>query len=145
MVSLLILKQLYNLSDESMVERWVENPYFQFFSGDTVFQWSFSCYPMDLVYFRKRIGEEGVKKIFQVSIDLHEKKAKQKEVVVDTTVQENNITFPTDTKLYTRIIEHCVGIAKKERSVQKKLQTIAGLLARELERKLPASSLGKCS
>jgi IS5 family transposase len=37
MVSLLILKQLYNLSDESIVERWVENPYFQFFSGETVF------------------------------------------------------------------------------------------------------------
>jgi len=38
MVSLLILKPLYDLSDESMVDRWVENPYFQFFSGETVFQ-----------------------------------------------------------------------------------------------------------
>ncbi|MBW1674272.1 MAG: transposase, partial [Deltaproteobacteria bacterium] len=65
MVSLLILKQLYNLSDETIVERWVENPYFQFFSGETVFQWSFPCHSTDLVYFRKRIGEEGVKKIFQ--------------------------------------------------------------------------------
>jgi len=176
MVSLLILKQLYNLSDESMVDRWVENPYFQFFSGETVFQWSFPCHPTDLVYFRKRIGEEGVKKIFQVSIDLHGKKAKEKEVLVDTTVQEKNITFPTDTKLYTRIIAHCVGIAKKERitlrqsyrrtttkllraqrfrnhpknrkkarSAQRKLKTIAGRLARELERKLPASSLGRYS
>ena len=176
MVSLLILKQLYNLSDESMVDRWVENPYFQFFTGETVFQWSFPCHPTDLVYFRKRIGEEGIKKIFQVSIDLHGKKAKEKEVLVDTTVQEKNITFPTDTKLYKRIIEHCVGIAKKERitlrqsyrrttkkllhaqrfrnhpknrkkarAAQKKLKTIAGRLVRELERKLPASSLGRYS
>lgn len=176
MVSLLILKQLYNLSDESMVERWIENPYFQFFSGETVFQWSFPCHSTDLVYFRKRIGREGVKKIFQVSIDLHGKKAKEKEVVVDTTVQEKNITFPTDTKLYKRIIEHCVGIAKKERIIlrqsyrrtttkllcaqrfrnhpknrkkaraaQRKLKTIAGRLVRELERKLPASSLGRYS
>jgi IS5 family transposase len=176
MVSLLILKQLYNLSDESMVDRWVENPYFQFFSGETVFQWSFPCHSTDLVYFRKRIGREGVKKIFQVSIDLHGKKAKEKEVVVDTTVQEKNITFPTDTKLYKRIIEHCVGIAKKERIIlrqsyrrtttkllcaqrfrnhpknrkkaraaQRKLKTIAGRLVRELERKLPASSLGRYS
>lgn len=113
MVSLLIVKQLYNLSDESVVERWVDNPYFQFFGGETVFQWEFPCHPTDLVYFRKRIGEQGVKKIFQVSIELHGKKAEEKEVLVDTTVQEKNITFPTDTKLYTRIITHCVGITKK--------------------------------
>lgn len=114
MVSLLILKQLYNLSDESVVERWIENPYFQFFSGETVFQWEFPCHPTDLVYFRKRIGEEGVQKIFQVSIELHGNNAKEREVLVDTTVQEKNITFPTDTKLYKRMIDHCVGIAEKE-------------------------------
>jgi IS5 family transposase len=114
MLSLLILKQLYNLSDETIVERWVENPYFQFFSGESVFQWNFPCHPTDLVYFRKRIGEEGVEKILKVSIALHGKRAKEKEVLVDTTVQEKNITFPTDTKLYKRIIEHCVAIAEKE-------------------------------
>lgn len=114
MVSLLILKQLYNLSDELIVERWVENPYYQFFSGETVFQWEFPCHPTDLVYFRKRIGKKGVEKILKVSIDLHGKNAKESEVLVDTTVQEKNITFPTDTKLYKRVIEHCVSIAKKE-------------------------------
>jgi IS5 family transposase len=114
MVSLLILKQLYNLSDESIVERWVENPYYQFFSGERMFQWVFPCHPTDLVYFRKRIGEEGVEKIFKVSIELHGKKAKEAEVLVDTTIQEKNITFPTDTKLYKRVIEHCIGIAGKE-------------------------------
>ena len=176
MVSLLILKQLYGLSDETIVERWVENPYFQYFNGESVFQWHFPCHPTDLVYFRKRIGEQGVEKILKVSIDLHGKKAKEKEVLVDTTVQEKNITFPTDTKLYKRIIEHCVAIAKKEgitlrqsysrttkklmlaqrfrrhpknhkkaRAAQRKLKTIAGRLVREIERKLPASSLGKYS
>ena len=114
MVSLLILKQLYNLSDEAIVERWVENPYYQFFSGETLFQWEFPCHPTDLVYFRKRIGEEGMEKILKVSIDLHGRKANEAEVLVDTTVQEKNITFPTDTKLYKRVIEHCVGIAGKE-------------------------------
>jgi len=176
MLSLLILKQLYDLSDETIVERWVENPYFQFFSGESVFQWHFPCHPTDLVYFRKRIGEEGVEKILKVSIALHGKRAMEKEVLVDTTVQEKNITFPTDTKLYKRIIEHCVAIAEKEaielrqsyrrttkklmlaqrfrrhpknrkkaRAAQRKLKTIAGRLLRELERKLPASSLGRYS
>ena len=71
MVSLLILKQLYNLSDKSIVERWVENPYYQFFSGETLFQWNIPCHPTDLVYFRKRIGKESVKKILKLSMELH--------------------------------------------------------------------------
>ena len=114
MVSLLILKQLYDLSDESIVEKWVENPYYQFFSGETLFQWEFPCHPTDLVYFRKRIGKKGVEKILKVSIELHGNKAREQEVLVDTTVQEKNITFPTDTKLYERVIEHCVKIARKK-------------------------------
>jgi IS5 family transposase len=56
-----------------------------------------------------------VEKILQVSIDLHGRKAKEKEVLIDTTVQEKNITFPTDSKLYRKIINHCVEIAGKER------------------------------
>jgi len=63
MVSLLMLKGLYGLSDESVVRIWTENPYFQFFSGMTVFQWSRPCHPTDLVYFRKRIGDEGIGRI----------------------------------------------------------------------------------
>ena len=114
MVSLLILKQLYDLSDESIVEKWVENPYYQFFSGETLFQWEFPCHPTDLVYFRKRIGKKGVEKILKVSIELHGNKAREQEVLMDTTVQEKNITFPTDTKLYERVIEHCVKIARKK-------------------------------
>jgi len=82
----------------SIVDRWIENPYYQFFSGETVFQWEFPCHSTDLVYFRKRIGEEGVKEIFKVSIELHGKKANETEVLVDTMVQEKNITFPTDIK-----------------------------------------------
>ena len=115
MVSLLILKQLYNLSDESIVERCVENLSYQFFRGETIFQCEFPCHPTDRVYFRKRISKERVKRILKISIDLHGKHAKEREVLMDTTVQEKNITFPTDTKLYTRLIEHCVDIASKER------------------------------
>jgi len=115
MVGLLILKQLRNLSDESVVARWVENGYYQFFCGETFFKWDFPCHPTDLVYFRKRIGERGVEKILQVSIDLHGSKAQERELLIDTTVQEKNITFPTDTKLYMKIAERCVSIAEKEK------------------------------
>jgi IS5 family transposase len=114
MVSLLILKQLHNLSDESVVERWVENPYFQYFSGETHFQWSMPCDPSDLVHFRHRVGKEGIEKIFRLSVQLQGKDARQKSVSIDTTVQEKNITFPTDLKLAVRIIAKCRSIAEKE-------------------------------
>jgi IS5 family transposase len=114
MVGLLILKQLRNLSDEAVVERWVENGYYQYFCGEAFFQWELPCHPTDLVYFRKRIGEKGVERILQISIELHGAKGRERELLIDSTVQEKNITFPTDTKLYNKIAEQCVSIAKKE-------------------------------
>jgi len=66
-----------------------------------------------LVKFRQRIGESGVEKIFQHSIELHGKKALEREVIPDTTAQEKNITFPTDTKLHLKIISRCMKLGKK--------------------------------
>lgn len=114
MVSLLILKQLDSLSDESVVAKWVENPYYQYFSGETHFQWAMPCDPSDLVHFRHRVGKEGIEKIFRLSVQLQGKDAQQKSVSIDTTVQEKNITFPTDLKLAVRIIAKCRKIAEKE-------------------------------
>jgi IS5 family transposase len=85
------------------------------FSGETVFQWEFLCHPTDLFYFRKLIGEQRVENLFQVSIELHGKNAKETGVLVDTTVEEKNITFLIDTKLYKRMIEN-LDITKKESS-----------------------------
>ena len=87
MVGLLILKQLENLNDERVVEAWVQNPYFQAFCGQQRFTWKLPCDPSELTYFRRRIGEDGVRKIFEVSVSLHGDKAKEAEVVVDSTVQ----------------------------------------------------------
>ena len=113
-VSLLILKQLYNLSDESVVAKWVENPYYQYFNGETQFQRVMPCNPSDLVHFRDWVGKEGIEKIFRLSFQLQGKDAQQKSVSIDTTVQEKNITFPTDLKLAVRIIAKCRKIAEKE-------------------------------
>ena len=67
MVGLHYLKHAYDLSDEDVVARWVENPYWQYFSGAEVFVWDFPCDPSDLVHFRNRIGKEGMEKIFQIT------------------------------------------------------------------------------
>ena len=114
MVGLLLLKQLENLSDERVVEAWVQNPYFQAFCGMRHFQWCFPCNPSELVHFRKRIGESGAEKIFQASVLLHGDRALEREVVIDTTVQEKNITFPTDDKLRLKVIRRCWDLASKE-------------------------------
>lgn len=115
MTSLLILKYLYSLSDEGLVEQqWEMNPYFQYFSGMKTVQWGQPCAASDLVHFRKRIGKEGVEKILKHSIDLHAKDGQDKHTSIDTTVQEKNITYPTDAKLHKQIITKCVEIAKKE-------------------------------
>ena len=114
MVGFLMLKQLYNLSDENVVERWVENPYWQHFTGEIFFKHEKPFDPSEFVHFRKRIGIQGAELIFKQSIDIHGEDAKEAEVVVDTTVQEKNITFPTDTKLRRKVIEKCMIIANNE-------------------------------
>jgi len=75
MVGLSILKHMENLSDEVLVQRWVQNPYYQAFTGETEFQWQFPCDPSSLTNFRKRIGRGGHEKILAVSIALHQEKA----------------------------------------------------------------------
>jgi len=114
MVGLNLLKHMFNLGDETVIKAWVENPYYQYFTGESVFQWKPPVAPSDMVYFRKRIGTEGLERILVATIKVHGESAKEEEVIVDTTVQEKNITHPTDVKLYSRIIEHCWRIADKE-------------------------------
>jgi len=114
MVGCLILKQLYNLGDETIAIEWMMNPYMQYFCGEAHFQHKFPFDPSDFVHFRKRIGVEGIEKIFSHSVTLHGSKAKSKMLLSDTTVQENNTTFPTDAKLAKRVIDRCNSIAEEE-------------------------------
>lgn len=112
MVSLLLLKQMYGHGDESLPGVWVQNPYYQYFSGMDTFQWRFPVAPSDLAHFRGRLGPEGIERIFAFSVALHGKKAHEKTLCVDTTVQETNISFPTDAKLYGKVMQRLRGIAK---------------------------------
>lgn len=119
MVGSLMLKRIYNLSDERLCESWAMNPYMQYFSGEAKFKHQFPCDPSDFVHFRHRIGEEGVGKIFTYSVHLFGKAAKEKVNLSDATVGENNTTFPTDAKLAKKIIDKCNEIAEEEGVVQR--------------------------
>jgi len=115
---LLYLQHAYRLSDEAVVARWVENPYYQHFTGETFFQHQFPIDPSSLTRWRKRIGEEGVEWMLTQTIQAGQKsgvidEGSAKRVAVDTTVMEKNIAYPTDTRLYERARKQLVDLAQE--------------------------------
>ena len=83
----------------------------QYLSGETHFQWKPPAASSDLTHFRK--GSAGAERLLKLSIDLFNPKIQKEEVVIDTTVQEKNITYPTDSKLAKKV-DTCRNIAKQE-------------------------------
>ena len=124
MVGCLLLKHLYNLGDETLASAWIMNPYMQHFCGRVFFEHQFPCDPSNFVHFRKRIGEKGIEKIFSYSVRMHDAKTSTSNFVLsDTTVQENNTTFPTDAKLCKKVIDYCNKIAESEGIKQRQRYT----------------------
>jgi IS5 family transposase len=125
MVGCLMLKHLYNLGDDRLPEFWVRDVYFQHFCGGVFFEHKFPFDPSDFVHFRDRVCEEGIAKIFAYSVMMHGDNVakKSKFVLSDTTVQENNTSFPTDSKLCKKVIEKCNKIADKEGIKQRQRYT----------------------
>ncbi len=133
MVGLILLKQLENLSDEDVVLQFKRNPYYQYFCGYDEYQPKLPCHPTELVKFRNRIGKDGFEYIFKMSVEMHGDVAEEPQVIVDSTVQESNLTFPTDGKLAIKIIIHLLKIAKHEniklrRSYVKEIKALRILL-----------------
>ena len=84
MVSLLILKHIRNISDESVVEQWFENIYYQYFSGEKSYACGVPCEASELVHFRNRIGAEGVELILKESIRINGKDGREDQATTDT-------------------------------------------------------------
>ncbi|WP_296645136.1 IS5 family transposase, partial [Roseinatronobacter sp.] len=115
---LLYLQHAYRLSDEVVVARWVENPYYQHFIGETFFQHRAPIDPSSLTRWRKRIGEEGVEWLLTQTIQAGQKAGaidenSVKRVAIDTTVMEKNIAYPTDARLYERARAQMVALAQQ--------------------------------
>jgi IS5 family transposase len=120
MVALHYLKYTHNLSDEDVVTAWVENPYWQYFSGMKWFEHKLPINPSSMTRWRKRIGEAGAEELLtetiKAGLKLKAVKSYQlKRVNVDTTVQEKEIRFPTDARLYDRARQRLVDLAKERR------------------------------
>jgi IS5 family transposase len=117
MAGLAILKHTYDLSDEVLCERWVENPYYQFFCGEEFFQHRLVFDRSSLTRWRNRMGEARLQALIQESLSVATKTKAIKpselsRVIVDTTVQPKNVTFPTDAKLLNRAREKLVRLAQ---------------------------------
>jgi transposase, IS5 family len=127
MVGLILLKHLRNLSDESIVEQWSENNYYQYFTGEITFNCEAPCTSSELVVFRNRIGEAGMELILKESIRVNDDETPLDTtnliVSVDTTVQEKNITYPTDDKQYKKIIKKCWRIANENNIILRRSYT----------------------
>ena len=118
MAGLTILKYTHDLSDEVLCERWVENPYYQFFCGEEFFQHELVLDRSSLTRWRQRMGEEKIKALLQESLSIAVKTEAVKpselsEVIIDTTVEPKNVMFPTDARLLNRAREILVRLAKK--------------------------------
>ena len=118
MAGLAILKHTYDLSDEVLCERWVENPYYQYFCGEEFFQHRLVFDRSSLTRWRNRMGEERLAALIpeSLSVATRTKAIKPSElsrVIVDTTVQPKNVTFPTDAKLLNRAREKLVRLAQR--------------------------------
>ncbi|MDB5745141.1 MAG: transposase, family [Polaromonas sp.] len=113
---LLYLQHANDASDEAAVATWLENPYWQYFCGETYLQTELPIDPSSLTRWRKRIGEEGVEVLLAVTIEAARaagliKKSSLDKIIVDTTVMPKAIAHPTDSRLLEKSRQHLVKLA----------------------------------
>jgi transposase, IS5 family len=118
MVGLTYLKHTYNLSDEEVCARWVENPYWQFFCGFDYLQHQLPINPSSLTRWRERIGVTGMERLLSATVEAAVtsgavKPSSLERVSVDTTVQPKAIAYPLDSRLYHRGREILVRLAAR--------------------------------
>jgi IS5 family transposase len=119
MVALHYLKYQHDLSDENVVSHWVENPYWQHFSGERCFQHRVPVDASSMTHWRQRLGDAGAEQMLRATIVAGIemgtiRPAQLKRINVDTTVQTKAVRYPTDARLYHRCRERLVKMARRE-------------------------------
>lgn len=116
MIALHLLKYLYDESDESLIARFVENPYWQHFCGFHEFQREAPCDSSSLTRWRRRMGGD-IEAILRESLSAAKAAGMAKaedfqKTILDTTVQEKAVTPPSDGKLLYKILRRLVKEAR---------------------------------
>ncbi len=117
-IGLFLLKQLFDVSDENLPRKWVENPYWRYFCGEIYFQHEFPLHPTSMTKWRNRMREGDADKLLSLTIELGLdtktiKRSDVKCVNVDSTVQEKAISYPTDANLMDKAIRKIGRLARK--------------------------------
>ena len=112
------LKHVFALSDEQVVNSWIENPYWQYFCGEEYFRHELPIDPSQMTRFRTRLGAAGCEQLLKLSISAGlatqaVKATSFQQVTVDTTVQEKAVAFPTDARLYHKARVALVRVARR--------------------------------
>jgi IS5 family transposase len=140
-IGLLLLKHIFALSDEEVCERWVYDPYFQYFTGEQFFQHAFPHERSDLSHWRKRLGDKLELLLAESLRVAYESGALRTRdlarVTVDTTVQPKAVSFPTDAKLLHAAIKglnrlvrrHGVRLRQSYLRIAKRAAMMAGRYA----------------
>jgi transposase, IS5 family len=118
MVGLHILKHTFNLSDEEVCDRWVENPYYQYFTGEEYFRHDLPHDRSSMTRWRGRVSEVELARLLQESLRIAHKAGALRtrdlrQAIVDTTVQPKAIAFPTDAKLLYRATLRLAKLARR--------------------------------
>ena len=128
MVGLHYLKHMYDLSDDEVVERWVENPYWQYFCGFDFFQHRLPIDSSTMTRWRRRVGPEGMETVLSATVGVAVdagavKDSSFERITVDTTVQPKAIAYPTDSRLYLKALQALVRQAKRHGIVLRRSHT----------------------
>ncbi len=141
MIGMFLLKHTYSLSDEQVWDRWVQDPYFQYFTGEEFFQHELAHERSGMSHWRKRIGDRLDILLAESLRIAHDTGALKKNdlarVTIDTTVQPKNVAFPTDARLLETAIrqlgklakEHDVPLRQSYARVAKRAAMMAGRYA----------------
>ena len=118
MVGLHYIKHTYNLSDEAVLAGFLESPQWQYFCGLEYYTDKAPCDRSSLTRWRHRMGADKIKLLLKETIEVAKrtgllKRGELKTAVVDTTIMEKAITFPTDSKLYFKALRSLVRVCKK--------------------------------
>ena len=138
MTGLHYLKHSFALSDEQVVNSWVENPYWQYFCGAEYFCHELPIDPSQMTRFRTRLGAAGCEQLLALTIRAglatqSVQSASFKQVTVDTTVQEKAVAFPTDARLYHKTRVALVRVARRHRIELRQSYTRKGKVHKKCE------------
>lgn len=119
MAGLHLLKHTFGVSDEEVVARWTQNPYYQHFCGEEFFQHELPIDPSQMTRWRKRIGESGCERLLALTLEAGKRSGALTErsferVIVDTTVQPKAVQHPTDARLYRKVHRAMLRVAEVE-------------------------------